>query len=65
MLELRKANDRGYADHGWLKSHECREGLAVFDGLVDRIVLGGSWVGSQDAMAENHQRLLRTFRPAG
>lgn len=44
---------------------ECREGLAAFDGLVDRIVLGGSWVGSQDAMAENHQRLLRTFRPAG
>lgn len=44
---------------------ECREGLAAFDGLVDRIVLGGSWVGSQDAIAENHQRLLRTFRPAG
>lgn len=44
---------------------ECRERLAAFDGLVDRIVLGGAWVGPQDAVAENYRRLLDTFRPAG
>jgi probable F420-dependent oxidoreductase len=43
---------------------ECREGLAAFDGLVDRIVLGGAWVGPQDAVAENHRRVLESFRPA-
>lgn len=43
--------------------HECREGLAAFHGLVDRIILGGAWVGSRDAVAENHRRLLQTFRP--
>jgi probable F420-dependent oxidoreductase len=43
---------------------ECREGLAAFDGLVDRIVLGGAWVGPQDAVAENNRRLIETFRPA-
>jgi probable F420-dependent oxidoreductase len=43
---------------------ECREGLAAFDGLVDRIVLGGAWVGPQDAVAKNYRRLLETFRPA-
>ena len=44
---------------------ECRERLAAFEGLVDRIVLGGAWVGPQDAVAENYRRLLDTFRPAG
>jgi probable F420-dependent oxidoreductase len=43
---------------------ECRQGLATFDGLVDRIVLGGSWVGSRDVATENHERLLGTFRPS-
>jgi probable F420-dependent oxidoreductase len=43
---------------------ECREGLAAFDGLVDRIVLGGAWVGPQDAVAENYRRVLESFRPA-
>jgi probable F420-dependent oxidoreductase len=43
---------------------ECREGLAAFDGLVDRVVLGGAWVGPQDAVAENYGRVLETFRPS-
>jgi probable F420-dependent oxidoreductase len=43
---------------------ECREGLAAFDGLVDRIVLGGAWVGPQDSVAENYRRVLESFRPA-
>jgi probable F420-dependent oxidoreductase len=44
---------------------ECRERLAAFDGLVDRILLGGAWVGpDQKAIAENYRRILHTFRPA-
>jgi probable F420-dependent oxidoreductase len=44
---------------------ECRERLAAFDGLVDRILLGGAWVGpDQAAIAENYRRILNTFRPA-
>ena len=44
---------------------ECRERLRGFDGLVDRILLGGAWVGpDQEAIAENYRRILHTFRPA-
>jgi hypothetical protein len=44
---------------------ECRERLSAFDGLVDRILLGGAWVGpDQNAIAENYRRILTTFRPA-
>jgi probable F420-dependent oxidoreductase len=44
---------------------ECRERLAGFDGLVDRILLGGAWVGpDQQSIAENYRRILQTFRPA-
>jgi hypothetical protein len=32
---------------------------------VDRILLGGAWVGpDQEALAENYRRILATFRPA-
>jgi probable F420-dependent oxidoreductase len=45
---------------------ECREQLEQFDGLVDRLLLGGAWVGpDQEAIAENYRRILHTFRPAG
>jgi probable F420-dependent oxidoreductase len=44
---------------------ECRQQLAAFDGLVDRIVLGGAWVGPREAVAENYRRLVETFRPGG
>jgi probable F420-dependent oxidoreductase len=44
---------------------ECRHRLAAFDGLVDRILLGGAWVGpDQAAIADNYRRILHTFRPA-
>lgn len=44
---------------------ECRDRLAEFDGLVDRILLGGAWVGPDpQAIAENYRRILETFRPA-
>jgi alkanesulfonate monooxygenase SsuD/methylene tetrahydromethanopterin reductase-like flavin-dependent oxidoreductase (luciferase family) len=45
---------------------ECREQLQQFDGLVDRLLLGGAWVGPDpEAIAENYRRILHTFRPAG
>jgi probable F420-dependent oxidoreductase len=44
---------------------ECREGLAAFDGLVDRILLGSAWVGPPEVVEANHRRLLATFRPNG
>lgn len=44
---------------------ECRARLAEFDGIIDRVVIGGAWVGpDQEAIAENYRRLLNTFRPA-
>lgn len=43
---------------------ECREGLKRFDGLVDRVILGGAWVGpSEDRVLENHRSILQTFAP--
>jgi probable F420-dependent oxidoreductase len=44
---------------------ECRDRLAAFDGLVDRIILGGAWIGpDQRAIGENFRRILDTFSPA-
>ena len=43
---------------------ECREHLARFDGLVDRIILGGAWVGpSEERLDRNHRAILETFAP--
>ncbi|HEX2069251.1 MAG TPA: LLM class flavin-dependent oxidoreductase [Actinomycetota bacterium] len=42
---------------------ECRERVAAFDGIADRVILGGAWVGPQDRVAENHRTLVETFRP--
>jgi probable F420-dependent oxidoreductase len=45
---------------------ECRERLAAFDGLVDRIILGGAWVGPDPAaLAANIERVLEAFAPGG
>lgn len=44
---------------------ECREQLAAFDGIVDRLLLASAWVGPDPAaIAENYRRILHTFRPA-
>jgi hypothetical protein len=32
--------------------------------LVDRLILGGAWVGPQNRVAENHRALIETFAPA-
>jgi len=43
---------------------ECRERLERFDGLVDRVILGGAWVGpSEDRLLENHRAILKAFAP--
>jgi probable F420-dependent oxidoreductase len=45
---------------------ECREKVAAFEGVVDRLILGGAWVGPDPArLAENHRSILETFGPAG
>ncbi|HZD16898.1 MAG TPA: LLM class flavin-dependent oxidoreductase [Actinomycetota bacterium] len=44
----------------------CREQLEAFDGIVDRIILGGAWVGpDQGSIVENYRRILTEFRPGG
>jgi len=44
---------------------ECRERIAAFDGLVDRLILGGTWVGpSPERMARNHRAIMETFAPS-
>jgi probable F420-dependent oxidoreductase len=43
----------------------CRERIGAYEGLVDRIILGGAWVGPQDRVVENHLALIETFAPAG
>ena len=44
---------------------ECRERVEEFEGLVDRIILGGTWVGpSEERIAENHRAILDTFAPS-
>jgi probable F420-dependent oxidoreductase len=43
---------------------ECRERLTAFEGLADRVILGGAWVGpSEQRIAENHRLILEAFSP--
>jgi probable F420-dependent oxidoreductase len=43
---------------------ECRERLGSFDGLVDRVILGGAWIGpSEQRIMENHRGILEAFAP--
>lgn len=45
-------------------AEECRDRLARFDDLVDRVILGGAWVGpSEDRLLENHHAIVETFAP--
>jgi probable F420-dependent oxidoreductase len=44
---------------------ECRKRIAEFDGLVDRIILGGTWIGPDaDRIEQNHRAILETFAPS-
>ncbi|MGH2740534.1 MAG: LLM class flavin-dependent oxidoreductase [Actinomycetota bacterium] len=41
---------------------ECKEQLASFDGVVDRIILGGSWIGpDRSGIVENYLRIMQNF----
>jgi hypothetical protein len=45
--------------------HECMDRLAEFDGSVDRVILGGAWVGpSEERLQENHRAILDVFGQA-
>jgi alkanesulfonate monooxygenase SsuD/methylene tetrahydromethanopterin reductase-like flavin-dependent oxidoreductase (luciferase family) len=44
---------------------ECRDRLREFEGIADRVILGGAWVGpSEDRLAQNHQAIVGAFAPA-
>jgi probable F420-dependent oxidoreductase len=41
---------------------ECRAGIERFEDLVDRVILGGAWIGpSPERLAANHRAVLATF----
>jgi probable F420-dependent oxidoreductase len=42
---------------------ECRQRIAEFDGVADRVILGGAWVGPQDRVQENFRATMETFAP--
>jgi probable F420-dependent oxidoreductase len=43
---------------------ECLHRLAGFEGLVDRVILGGAWIGpSEERLMENHRRIVEAFAP--
>jgi probable F420-dependent oxidoreductase len=43
---------------------ECRERLAVYEGVADRLILGSAWVGpSPERQRESYELLLETFAP--
>ena len=45
-------------------AEECRERQERFDGLVDRVILRGAWVGpSEERLVANHRSILETFAP--
>jgi alkanesulfonate monooxygenase SsuD/methylene tetrahydromethanopterin reductase-like flavin-dependent oxidoreductase (luciferase family) len=45
---------------------EVREHVAGFDGLVDRVILGGAWIGrSPERARESFELLLETFGSRG
>jgi probable F420-dependent oxidoreductase len=45
-------------------AEECRVRLAEFEDVVDRVMLGGAWVGpSEDRLEENHRAIVEAFGP--
>ena len=44
---------------------ECREKLASFEGVADRLILGGAWIGpSPERIAANQDAIIEGFRPS-
>jgi probable F420-dependent oxidoreductase len=45
-------------------AEECRQRLAEFEGIADRVIVGGAWIGPGEArIHENHQAILESFAP--
>jgi alkanesulfonate monooxygenase SsuD/methylene tetrahydromethanopterin reductase-like flavin-dependent oxidoreductase (luciferase family) len=43
---------------------ECRERVAAYEGVADRLILGGAWIGPDpERLAENHRLIVKTFGP--
>jgi probable F420-dependent oxidoreductase len=40
---------------------ECRQRIGAYEGLVDRMILGGAWIGPQDHVMDNHRAIIDTF----
>lgn len=41
---------------------ECRDRVSEFEGLADRLIVGGAWVGaSEHRLVENHRAILELF----
>jgi hypothetical protein len=44
---------------------ECREKLAAYDTVADRVVLGGAWIGPPPGRIEANQRsIIESLAPA-
>lgn len=44
---------------------ECRDRLATYEGVADRLILGGAWVGpSPERLLANHRAIVEQFAPA-
>ncbi|MFN2589230.1 MAG: hypothetical protein ABR518_00450, partial [Actinomycetota bacterium] len=45
-------------------AEECRQRLAEYEGIVDRVIIGGAWIGpGQERIRENHEAIFETFAP--
>jgi probable F420-dependent oxidoreductase len=43
---------------------ECRERISAFEGVADRVILGGSWVGPDpERLMANHRAIVEGFAP--
>ena len=44
---------------------ECREKIAAYEGVADRVILGGAWIGpTPERIAANQRAILETFGPS-
>jgi len=44
---------------------ECREKIAAYEGVADRVILGGAWIGpSPERITANQHTILETFGPS-
>jgi hypothetical protein len=44
---------------------ECREKIAAYDGVADRVVLGGAWIGPRpDRIEANQRSIIESLAPS-